>query len=307
MSEILVGVSTSSYAQTNREPLDVLIGAGVKVVKNPFGRRLTEDEAATFLADKHGLIAGLEPLNQRVISSAPHLKAIARVGIGMSNIDMKFADKRGIRVSNTPDGPTNAVAELTAGAAIALGRGLVSANSHLHAGEWVKAIGSGLDGRSVLFVGYGRIGRRTAELMSPFGIRVFVVDPVLEQGDLAAGETLVTLDEGLKQADVVSLHASGEEVILGPEQFDIMKRGALLLNSARGELVDENSLLQALDDGVLKGAWFDAFWREPYAGPLLGRNDVILTPHLGTYSEQCRLSMELSAAKNLLNDLGLSA
>ena len=300
-----IGITTSSYAATDSEPLAVLEGAGLDVVNNPYGRRLTEDEAAEFLADKHGLIAGLEPLNRQVLEAAPLLKAIARVGIGMANLDLVAAEERGIKVSNTPEGPTNAVAELTVTAALTIGRGIVQANDSLHKGNWTKQVGVGLEGLKVLLVGYGRIGRRTAEMMRVFGPHILVADPFLSQGDLASDETLVNLEEGLGEADIVSLHASGHEVILGEEQFARMKKGVTILNSARGELVDEQALLQALQSGVVGGGWFDAFWHEPYDGLLTKCNNVLLTPHIGTYSKQCRRSMEMAAAKNLLNDLGL--
>ena len=300
-----IGITTSSYAVTDSEPLALLEEAGFEVLNNPYGRRLTEDEAAEFLADKHGLIAGLEPLNRRVLEAAPLLKAIARVGIGMANLDLVAAEERGIKVSNTPDGPTNAVAEMTVTAALAIGRGIVPANESLHMGEWTKRVGVGLEGRRVLFVGYGRIGRRTAEMMRVFGPHILVADPLLGQRDLTSDETLVTLEEGLGEADIISLHASGHDVILGKEQFAKMKKGVTLLNSARGELVDEQALLEALETGVVGGAWFDAFWQEPYEGLLTKHDNVLLTPHIGTYSKQCRRSMEMAAAKNLLNDLGL--
>ncbi|MFH0882969.1 MAG: phosphoglycerate dehydrogenase [bacterium] len=306
MTPLRVGITTSSFADSDPAPREMLHSAGIEVVENPYGRRLTEAEAIDYLADKDGLIAGLEPLNRKVLESAPLLKAIARVGIGIANVDLEAAREKGIKVSNTPDGPTQAVAEMTVTAALALSRGLVATNAKLHAGEWAKSIGQGLIGRTVLFVGYGRIGRKTAEMMRVFGPQILVADPFLKPEDLIAGEKLVDLEEGLTVADIISLHASGEEVILGSSQFSKVKKGVILLNSARGSLVDEQALITALEDGIVGAAWFDAFWKEPYEGPLTKYDNVLLTPHVGTYTAQCRSSMELAAVQNLLRDLGVS-
>ena len=116
---------------------------------------------------------------------------------------------------------------------------------------------------------------------------------------------VIELNEGLALADVISLHASGEECILDGAAFALMKPGVLLLNGARGGLVEESSLLAALDSGKVAGVWFDAFWEEPYTGPLTRYEQALLTPHVGTYTERCRLQMETEAVRNLLRDLGL--
>lgn len=305
MALLRVGITTSSFADSDPAPREMMKNAGVEVVENPYGRRLTEEEAIEYLADKDGLIAGLEPLNRKVLDAAPNLKAIARVGIGIANVDLKAAEEKGIKISNTPDGPTLAVAELTVTAALALNRGLVATNVKLHAGEWAKSIGQGLTGQSVLFVGYGRIGRKAAELFRAFGPKILVADPFLKQEDLTAGETLVSLEEGLAAADIITLHAAGEEEILGADEFAKMKKGVILLNSARGGLVDEQAFIAALDNGTVGSAWFDAFWKEPYEGPLRGYENVLMTPHVGTYTAQCRGSMEMAAVQNLLRDLGV--
>ena len=281
----------------------MLEAAGVEVVPNPFGRRLSEEEIVAHLEGVDGLIAGLEPLNRRVLSSAPKLKAIARVGIGMTNVDVEAARERGIKVSNTPDGPVQAVAEMTLAAMLALCRKLAPTNAALHRGEWQKAIGMGLPGTKVLLVGYGRIGKRVGQLLGAFGAELLVADPFIDPSWLKNGERAVTLDEGLAEADIISLHASGTDVLLGAPEFEKMRDGVLLLNSARGELVNEDALIAALDSGKVAGAWFDAFWEEPYKGLLTGYEQVLLTPHVGTYTRQCRLAMETEAVKNLLRDL----
>jgi D-3-phosphoglycerate dehydrogenase / 2-oxoglutarate reductase len=302
-----VAVGPSSFAAKDDTPLRMLDAAGCEVVPNPFGRRLTEEEIIAHLEGIDGLVAGLEPLNRKVLSSAPGLKAIARVGIGVANVDFEAAEEFGVKVSNTPDGPVASVAEMTLTALLALGRNLVATNAALHAGEWKKSIGSGLAGARVLLIGFGRIGRRTGELLRAFGAEVAVYDPFIEAGGIPEGVAAATsLEAGLSEAEIVSLHASGTDCILDAEAFAAMRDGVVLLNSARGELVDEQALVDALNSGKVGGAWFDAFWEEPYDGPLTAFDQVLLTPHVGTYTRQCRLAMETAAVENLLRDLGVS-
>ncbi len=303
MKKPRIAISTSSFAALDATPLQILASAGVEAVPNPYGRRLTESEAMAHLDGVAGLLAGVEPLTRRVLESTPTLRAIARVGIGMSSVDVEAAGELCIKVSNTPEGPTTAVAEMTVTALLALCRELVPLNAALHAGQWQKMIGTGLEKLKVLFVGYGRIGRRVHELLQAFGIEALVHDPYLDESALPGGVHRVSLEDGLPQADVITLHAAGDQIILGPEQFAAVKEGVILLNSARGELVDEDALIEALKAGKVRGAWFDAFREEPYQGRLLGFDQVLLTPHTSTYTRQCRLSMETAAVRNILRDL----
>ena len=300
-----VAIGPSSFAQKDKSPEQFLIERGVEIVPNPFGRRLSEEEIVEHLKDIDGLIAGLEPLNRKVLSSAaPRLKAVARVGIGVTNVDFDAARELGIKVSNTPEPPARAVAELTITAMLTLCRRLVSTNTAFHGGSWPKSIGMGLEETPVLLIGYGHIGRRVGKLLRAFGARVLVSDPFIEADTLKDGESLVPLEEGLAEAQIVSLHASGDEVVLDTAAFETMRNGVYLLNGARGELVDEAALVAALRSGKVAGAWFDAFWTEPYGGPLLGFEQVLLTPHMGTYTIQCRRQMEMAAVENLMRDLG---
>ncbi len=304
---LMVAIGPSSFAQENDAPRGLLEAAGITVKENPYGRRLTEQEIMTHLHECDGLIAGLEPLNRTVLASAaPRLKAIARVGIGVANVDFEAAKEFNVKVSNTPEGPIDAVAEMTMAALLAMNRRLISTSEALHRGEWKKEIGTGLKGARVLLIGYGRIGRRTAELLTPFGAEILVCDPYIDTASLKNGEKQVSLEEGLLEADAISLHAAGESCILGVPEFSKMKHGVALLNSARGNLVDEKALLEALDAGIVGQVWFDALWQEPYTGSLTQYPQALLTPHIATYTRQCRLDMESAAVRNLLRDLGIS-
>ena len=300
-----ISIGVSSFAVEDETPKTILEEAGLIIVPNPFQRRLTEKEIIAHLKGSIGLIAGLEPLNRKVLKSAQHLKAIARVGIGMDNIDLDAARELGIKVSNTPDGPTEAVAEMCLAALLTILRRLPYFNTDMSKGVWKKRIGTSLKGTKVLLIGYGRIGRRFGDLLRFLGGEILVTDPVLTEEMLECGERLVSLEEGIREAEIISLHANCIGVILGSKEFELIRPGAVLLNSARGQLIDEEALIRALQKGTVASAWIDTFWREPYSGSLRDFEQVLLTPHVSTYTRQCRRNMEMSAVQNLLKDLNL--
>ena len=300
-----IAISTSAFASIDPAPMELLQSKGLEVTLNPYRRKLTEDEIIYHLQGVDGLLAGLESLNATVFKSSPNLKAIARVGIGMDNVDMNAAREAGIKVSNTPDGPTEAVAEMTIAAALALARSILPANNALHRKRWSKTIGIGLKNTKVLIIGYGRIGRKVAELFSAFCSKIMVCDPIITDFDLKPGEQLVTLIDGLNLADMITLHTDGNDPILTSSEFQSMKKGVMILNSARSNLIEESALIQALDSGKVASVWLDVFPEEPYSGKLTEYDHVLLTPHMSTYSVQCRKEMELAAVHNLFHDLSV--
>lgn len=298
---MLIGVS--SFAETDDRPLSRLRSVGLEVTRNPFGRRLTGPEVSELMeSDVVGLIAGLEPLDRAVLAGS-HLRVVSRVGVGLTNVDLEAACELGIEVRCTPDAPTQAVAELTLGAALALLRGLMEMDRAMREGRWERHLGTQLGGKTVVIVGFGRVGRRVAELLRPFGARVLVVDPNLDPSQ-TAGCPLLPLPEALPQADLLTLHASGEDRLLDTAEFAAMKDGVFVLNAARGGLIDEAALAAALDSGKVAGAWLDTFLEEPYAGPLRAYANVLLTPHAGSNTRECRARMEMEAVDNLLDALG---
>lgn len=301
-----VVVGSSSFGSADPAPIERMRAAGLEVGLNPFGRRLTEDEIIQHLQDAVGLIAGLEPLTQRVFQSSPRLRAVARVGVGMDSVDEAAAAAAGVTVSNTPEAPAAAVAELTMAAALALLRQIIPVNRSLHERQWDKRIGRSLCGAQVLIVGYGRIGRSVATLMSGFGAEVCFFDPFIGPDAVADHVPFEDLLAGLEWADIVSIHAAGSDCLISEEELAVMRQDAFLLNAGRGGLVDEAALYESLREGAIAGAWLDVFSEEPYSGPLTTLDNVLLTPHMGTYTSECRLAMETAAVENLVRDLGIS-
>lgn len=298
--KILIG--PSSFAAADKTPMDMLIAAGYEVVDNPYKRKLTKKELLDLLENNViGLIAGLETIDREVLEKT-RILVVSRVGAGLSNVDIEAARLLGVQVFNTPDAPTNAVAELTIGAMLNLLRMIPQMDQLLHEGQWQKKIGLQLLGKTVAIIGFGRIGRRVATLLSPFGVQILVVDPYVDES-ACADYRRVTLSKALSEADVVTIHSCGHDCIIGENEFTLMKQGSYLLNVARGGVVSEKFLAKAIEDKTIAGAWLDTFEEEPYNGPLCNYPNVILTPHVGSYTAECRLQMETEAVDNLLNYL----
>ena len=293
-----IAVGASSFAASSDKAINLLLEKGIEVVKNPYGRKMTAEETIEHLQGADGLLAGLEPLNEEVFTHTPNLKAIARIGIGMDSVDVEAAKKHGIKVSNTPDAPTKAVAEMALAALLTMGHEIIPSNEDVHNGVWKKRIGFSLIGLNVTFIGYGRIGRQFAEHLKALGSNIIVYDPYLPEISEPDMET------ALKKADVVTIHASGNTEIITPDKFYSMKDGVVLMNCSRGGLVNEDALYESLKNGKVSKFWGDVFWEEPYKGKLLECENAILTPHISTYNSLCRESMETEAVSNILRDLG---
>lgn len=293
-----VVVGASSFAASSDKAINLLRDKGIEVVKNPFGRRLNIQETIEHLQGADGLLAGLETLNEEVLSQAPQLKAIARIGIGTDNVDFEAAKRHGIKVSNTPDAPTAAVAEMALAALLTIAHEIIPCNEDVHNKVWKKRIGFSLIGLNVLFVGYGRIGRRFAEHLKALGSNIIVYDPF--QPEISEPD----LKTALSKADVITIHASGKDEILSADTFEMMNDGVVILNCARGALINEDALYKGLKSGKVANYWGDVFWQEPYEGKLLECKNAVLTPHISTYNSLCRESMETEAVMNLLEDLG---
>jgi len=299
-----IAVTTSGFARYSDEPLQLLRRHGVACVLNETGRTLTEDEAIDLLQGCVGVAAGTEKLSRRVMDACPELRVISRCGVGVDSVDLAAAREKGIAVRNTPDAPTQAVAELTLAYALDLLRGVTRMDRDVRAGTWKKHMGFLLAGKQVGLVGFGRIGRAVAGLFTAFGAQIAFADPVA----VDAVHPKMELDELCAWAQILSLHCSAQQdgsPVLNAQRLERMQPGSWLINASRGGLVDEEALYRLLRSGRLAGAALDVFAREPYAGPLAGLDNVILTPHIGSYAQESRIRQETETVKNLLEELRL--
>ena len=298
-----VAVTTSSFARYSDEPLDLLRRRGVGYVLNETGRALTEDEAIDILQGCIGVAAGTEKLSRRVLDACPALRVISRCGVGVDSVDLEAAREKGIVVRNTPDGPTRAVAELTLAYTLNLLRGVTRMDRELRAGTWDKRMGFLLEGKKVGLVGFGRIGRATARLFEAFGAHIAFADPFASD----SVHRQMALDDLCTWAQIISLHCSAPKdgsPVMSAQRLERLQPGTWLINAARGGLVDEEALCRLLLSGRLAGAALDVFAREPYAGPLTGLDNVLLTPHIGSYAQESRILQEVETVKNLLTEIG---
>ena len=298
-------ISTSSFDLKNNPFIMDLERRGFTLSLNHFGRRLTESEVLELMdTDVVGIIAGVESLTRRVIESAKNLKIISRCGVGTDNIDVKAAEDHQISIYNTPEAPVPAVAEFTIGIILAVLRRILEADRNIRNGTWKVLRGNLLSKQTVGIIGYGRIGKRVGELLRAFGAKLLVCD--LKQDQAPEGGTQVSLPEILARADIITLHLpyeSSTHHILDKEKIGLMKKGSILINASRGGLVCEESVVEALRSGHLRGAAFDTFEEEPYTGPMSSVEQAVLTSHMGSSAKESREQMELKATENLVTGL----
>ena len=301
-------ITTSPFGDRNGFPLEMLEANGVDYRLNPLNRKLTEDELIGMVADVGVIIAGTEPITAKVMESAPNLKHISRVGVGLDNVDLVAAEKRGIKVSYTPDAPAPAVAELTIGLMLSLLRNIHVANSAMHQGKWNRHFGRRIAEITIGIIGLGRIGARVLRRTQGFGTPRLLVNDVLPTLELNREFKLewVSKDIIFTQADLISLHVPltlKTKGLVGVKELGMMKPDAFLINTSRGGVVDEKALYHALKENKIAGAAIDVFEKEPYQGPRAELGNCLLTSHMGSMSLDCRTRMEIEATEEAIRFL----
>ncbi len=301
-------VTPRSITKEGHPALAKLESAGFEWVSCAKGRQPTEEELLELLPGCVGYFAGVEPVSARVLQSASDLKVISRNGVGVSSIDLGAAKRQGIRVLTTPGANARGVAELTFAHMLALARGLCFGDRSLKAGGWDREKGFELQDRQLGLVGCGAIGRIVSELAIAFGMRVRAYDLYPDPNFHPQGFDYAPLDEVLADSDVISFHcpppADGKPLV--DEAFLAkVKPGALLVNTARGELLDENAVLAALDSGQIFGLGLDAHRGEPPSDrSLLEHPRVLATAHIGGFTTESVDRAVTGAVDNLLLALG---
>jgi len=301
--KVLVALST--FAEFGDAPLKLLDTSGLDYSLNPLGRRLTGEEVIEMGKDCEGIVAGVEPYDDYVLDRLPRLRCISRCGVGIDNISLEKARDKGIVIRNTPDVVILPVVELTIAMVFDLLRRLTYHTQLLRSKQWRKTAGNLLPGKKVGILGLGRIGKRVAEVLTRLGADVYGADlfPDQQWAD-KNGIRIVSRELLLRECDIVSIHVSVLEdnrFILAKREIESMREGAFIVNTSRGEVIDEEALYHALKSGRLGGAALDVFQHEPYDGPLCELENVILTPHVATLTAESRVQMEVEAVKNLVD------
>jgi D-3-phosphoglycerate dehydrogenase len=293
-------ITTVPFGDKNRLPIEQLEAAGVEYLINPLGRKLKEEELAEMISDFDVLIAGTEDITDAVMAKASKLKLISRVGIGLDNVDLLAAERRGIKVSYTPDAPAPAVADLTIGLMLSLLRSTHVSNAQLHRGEWHRHFGRRIPEITIGVIGTGRIGARVLRRLSAFGTPRLLVNDIKPDSTISPDQKLEWVDKNTiyREADLISLHVpltAQTKNMICRQQLMTMKSDAMIINTSRGGIINEADLVKVLEEGHLSGAAIDVFDLEPYVGPLSKVERCLLTAHMGSMSIDCRTRMEIEA------------
>ncbi len=277
-------------------------------MENPYGRILTKDEMKKAVADVSGIVIGVDPLDADVIAAAPKLRAIAKYGVGTDNIDLKTAQARGIPVSITRGANAEAVADYAFTLMAACARRLVPIDKACHRRDWSKASTIDIYGKTLGILGLGAIGRALARRAAGFGMQVMAFDVFWdEEAAQAAGIIKATPAEIYATCDFISLHlplTDETRGMVGQTEFARMKPTAVLVNTARGGLIDEDALVETLREGRIWAAGIDAFAQEPPENEALYELDnLIMGAHCAASTTGATSRMGTMAAENLLRDL----
>jgi len=300
-------ISTSSFAVYDRRPLEMLESNGIGYTLNPYGRTLKPSEVIELVKDHMGIIAGTEQLSKDVLLQLLSLKVISRCGVGLDNVDIDTCNQLNIAVKNTPNSVTQSVAELTLGFMINISRGICSMNQEMRDNVWNKRMGNLVTGKTIGIIGLGRIGKRVAQLLNPFDVNIIAFDPFPDKVWAEKNNIIfVRIDELMKRSDIITIHVPYSEEnhhFIDLTKLKIMKKSAYIINVARGGLIDELALYTCLKNGDIGGAVMDVYESEPYSGPLKELDNVILTPHIGSYAIESRIQMELEATNNIIESI----
>jgi D-3-phosphoglycerate dehydrogenase len=288
--------------------LDTLKAFSSDLVFNSTGRPLTEDELIPLLKDCDGYVAGLDYVTEKVLKSCSHLKVVSRYGAGVDRVDLAAAKEHGIVVTNTPGVNAVAVAELAFGLILSIARKISYLDKKTREGEWVRSTGMELGGKTIGIMGLGAIGKNVARYAQGFGMKVMAYDPYINEAYAKDNNiTVATFDEVADNADVISLHlplTNETKHLISRDVMSKMKKTAILINTSRGGIIDEDAAYELLKNGELGGLGLDAFETEPPTNsPLFELNNVVVTPHTGAHTTEATDNMAVAAVKNLIDVL----
>ena len=292
------------------EGLDILKAVEDFEVDCKFG--LLPEELKAVIKDYHGLIirSGTK-VTADILDAADQLKVIGRAGVGMDNVDLKAATKKGVIAMNTPSGNTTATAEHTMGMILALARNIPQAYASMKAGKWdrTKFRGVELHGKKLGVIGFGRIGSTVAKFAKAFGMGILAYDPFLSM-EIAdqKGVVMVAMEVLLSQSDYITMHvpkSSETRNLISDKEFGLMKKTARVVNCARGGVISEAALVKALEEGKIAGCALDVFEQEPLPtdSPLLKFDNCIVTPHLGAATSEAKVNVAIEIAESVRDAL----
>jgi D-3-phosphoglycerate dehydrogenase len=298
-------ITTVPFGEIDPKPLHLLEKENIAFDINPLGRRLRPEELAEIIGPYEALIAGTEQITPEALERAPHLRLIARVGIGLDNVPLLAARQKNIQVTYTPNAPSAAVAELAIAQMLALLRRTVSADHGMRQGVWHRWMGRRLGTCTVGVIGVGRIGRRVIQHLQGWNpIRILANDLIPDDSFAKLTGCIWTDKETIyREADIITLHlplTANTRNLISSRELGLMKSDAILLNTARGGIINETDLAGALRQNPRFSSAIDVFLQEPYAGELAGLENCLLSCHMGSGTVDCRLRMEQEATEEIV-------
>ena len=299
-----VFIATTTFGVFSDKPIDLLKKNGFKIFLNKKKRKLTENEIKQCVNDCDAVIAGTENYSKTVINSLPKLKVISRVGVGIDNIDEEVAKKKKIKILKTRSSPSRSVAELALGLILDCSRHITNQSNDLKSNKWSKQTGNLFSYKKVGIIGLGSIGKEFVKITKGFNLDYFAYDKVKDSIFAKKNNIkFISLKKIFLTCDIITIHLNytkDNEKIINKDLFNIVKDNVILINTSRGEIIDEKSLLRSMKKNNLAAIGLDVFNKEPYSGDLIKYNNTVLTPHIGSYSKEVRIAMEYEAASNIV-------
>ena len=291
-----VFIATSSFSELTTSVKAIAKKKNFLFKKNPLKKKLTSDQLVKYAKDCNYIIAGTEIYNQKTLDKLTKLKYIFRLGSGVDNLDIDYLKKKKIKFKKSIVTPEIAVAELIVGYIFSIYRHIVDHNNDLKNKIWKKRMGSILNGKTLGIIGYGKVGKYLYKLLKDFGVKILVND----KKKINIENT--NINKLIKKSDIISLNTNlySKEKLLDKKKLKLCKKNCIIINTSRPEVIDYDYLYLMLKTKKILGAGLDVFMKEPYLGKLTNLDNVILTPHIGSYSKEIRSKMEKEALRNIL-------
>lgn len=305
----IVVTPTSFQSASNKEAVELLEKFADEIVYNPYGRPLDGNEIISLTAGADGVIAGLDTFDRETLSRAPaSLKVISRFGVGCDRVDLACAREKGIIVTNTPGVNSQAVADLAFGLMLSVARSIPALHRQVIGGGWPRYTGTELYGKTLGILGLGAIGKAVSVRGKGFSMRILAYDPFFDESfAVKHGVEQASFNQVIEESDFISIHLPLNEQTqncISREAIGRMKDGAILVNTARGGIIDESAAYDALLSGKLGGLGLDAFNREPpVSNPLFTLDNVVATPHTGAHTREAVSGMGILSVQNLIQVL----
>jgi D-3-phosphoglycerate dehydrogenase len=301
-------ITPRSFASSSDKAIKMLTARGYEIQRNNTDRPYQKEEMLNLIRGIDGMIIGIDELSAEIIEKADKLKVISKYGTGLDNIDLPMATKKKIIVTNTPQANVDAVADLVFGLILSLARRIPEADQKTKNGKWEKIIGKSVWKKTLGVIGLGKIGKQVVKRARGFQMNILGFDLIKDKKFASRyGIKYVSLEKLLQKSDYITIHLplnNATRGMISYKELGKIKKEAFLINTSRGGIVDEQALYQALRNNQLKGAALDVYHNEPpVESPLKELDNVIMTPHIGAYTEEAIENMGMQAAQNLIDVL----